>query len=249
MQPPPAKAAAKNSQRIATEEDDMEIAMQMIREAKLKSPVEEKGFDDIAAPSCGKTDFRSREQLPPITHTNLASFVLENSTGRFAANTAIVDGASGAHYSYTQVGGLYSRSSGRELPIQPILLRSFLSKHNTDISRDVCVCGVQMREWVKRTAAGLVVLGVKPRDVVLMLSPNSPEFAVVYLAIVSLGAIAAPSNPLNTEADVAKQLRQADVKFVVTVPELLSKLGHSCNLPTVLIGKIYFQFRKVSPKA
>jgi len=78
-------------------------------------------------------------------------------------------------------------------------------------------------------------MGVTPRDVVLMLSPNSPEFVIVYLAIVSLGAVAAPSNPLNTDADIQKQILQANVKFVVTVPELLSKV-HNCNLPTILIG-------------
>jgi len=96
---------------------------------------------------------------------------------------------------------------------------------------------VQVSEWVKRTAAGFVAVGVKPRDVVLLLSPNCPEFAIVYLAIVSLGAVAAPSNPLNTDADIGKQILQANVKFVVTVPELLNKV-HNITLPTILIGKI-----------
>lgn len=146
--------------------------------------------------SCNAAEniFRSSGQLPPVTHANLASFILENANGKFAANTAIVDGASGTHYSYTQVS-----------------------------------------EWVKRTAAGLVAMGVTPRDAVMMLSPNSPEFAVVYLAIVSLGAVAAPSNPLNTDADIQKQILQANVKFVVTVPELLTKVNN-CNLPVILIG-------------
>lgn len=95
-----------------------------------------------------------------------------------------------------------------------------------------------MSEQVKRTAAGFVSLGLNPKDVVLLLSPNNPDFAIVYLAVVSLGAIVAPSNPLNTEADIAKQLMQANVKFVVTVPELLSKFGQNINtLPTILISK------------
>lgn len=98
---------------------------------------------------------------------------------------------------------------------------------------DVCV--VQVSEWVKRTAAGLAAVGVRPRDVVLMLSPNSPEFVIVYLAIVSLGAVAAPSNPLNTDADIQKQILQVNVKLVVTVPDLLTKVLN-CNVPTILIG-------------
>lgn len=91
---------------------------------------------------------------------------------------------------------------------------------------------------VKKTAAGLTSWGVKPKDVVLLLSPNLPEFPIVYLAVVLLGAVVAPSNPLNTHADIAKQLTQASVKFVVTVPELLSKT-EGCALPTMLIGKYY----------
>lgn len=47
--------------------------------------------------------FRSRCDQVPLTHTNLASFVLANATGPFAANTALVDGVSGACYSYSQV--------------------------------------------------------------------------------------------------------------------------------------------------
>ena len=99
------------------------------------------------------------------------------------------------------------------------------------------VIRLQMNDLVKRTAAGLVTLGVKPKDVVMLLSTNNPEFAIVYLAVVSLGAVVATSNPLNTEDDVAKQLAQADVKFVVTLPELLSKFGSNHTLPTILIGK------------
>lgn len=165
-------------------------AMHYCTDLKKKLHVEEiNGCNNVS----DKT-FRSSAELPPFTHTNLASFILEKATGRFASNTAIVDGASGECYSYAQVS-----------------------------------------EWVMRTAAGFVAAGVKPRDVVLLLSPNSPEFAIVYLAIVSLGAVAAPSNPLNTDSDIRKQILQANVKFVVTVPELLSKV-HDCVLPTILIG-------------
>ena len=100
---------------------------------------------------------------------------------------------------------------------------------------------------VKKTAAGLAALGVKPKDVVLLLSPNLPEFPIVYLAVVYLGAVVAPSNPLNTNADIAKQLAQASVKFVVTVPELLSKFGDDCELPTILIGKLKQRHAHIKP--
>lgn len=87
------------TQVAAREEFVMVNAMQVLRESKLKtSDVEEKK-------SCSAAEhiFRSSEQLPPVTHANLASFILENADGKFAANTAIVDGASGKHYSYAEV--------------------------------------------------------------------------------------------------------------------------------------------------
>ena len=104
----------------------------------------------------------------------------------------------------------------------------------------VCVLYMQLYNMVKKLKAGLTSWGVKPKDVVLLLSPNCPEFPIVYLAVVLLGAVVAPSNPLNTHADIAKQLAQASVKFMVTVPDLLSKI-EGCALPTMLIGKYYFR--------
>lgn len=80
--------------QAASDGDDMETAMQMLRQCKLKTPEDGLAREEI---------FRSFKALPPETHTNLASFVLEKAAGAFAANTAIVDGASGTRYSYAQV--------------------------------------------------------------------------------------------------------------------------------------------------
>ncbi|KAG0631933.1 hypothetical protein M758_1G291500 [Ceratodon purpureus] len=176
--------------QAAMDESEFEKAVQMLQQTKQSNV-------DASLIAQREKIFRSNyHQLPPIPHSNLASFVLENATGSFASKTAFVDGSTGTSYSYSQ-----------------------------------------MTELVHRTVAGFVSLGLKPKDVVFLLSPNNPDFAIVYLAVVSLGAIVAPSNPLNTEADIAKQLVQVNAKFVVTVPELLSKFGQNINtLPTILIG-------------
>ncbi len=98
---------------------------------------------------------------------------------------------------------------------------------------------MQLREWVASTAAGLTALGVKQHDVVLVLSPNLPEFPVIYLAVLLLGAIVAPSNPLGMESDIVKQVKQSNARFVVTVPEQLSKFQTFGRIPIILIG-MYF---------
>lgn len=49
--------------------------------------------------------YRSHVEIPAIVHNNLAAFILENAKGPdFANKTAIVDGATGTQYTYSQVG-------------------------------------------------------------------------------------------------------------------------------------------------
>lgn len=65
-------------------------------------------LDECPIASRGKTSYRSHIQLLENAHTNLASFILENAgSDAFSSRTAIVDGATGTHYTYSQV----SRSS------------------------------------------------------------------------------------------------------------------------------------------
>jgi hypothetical protein len=61
-------------------------------------------LDDCPISSRGKKSYRSHIQLPEIKHTNLASFILENAgSDDFSSRTAIVDGATGTHYTYSKV--------------------------------------------------------------------------------------------------------------------------------------------------
>lgn len=81
----------------AMDESEFEKAVQILQQTK-QTIVDE----SLIAPR--EKIFRSHyHQLPPIPHFNLASFVLENATGRFASKTAFVDGSTGTRYSYSQV--------------------------------------------------------------------------------------------------------------------------------------------------
>ncbi|KAG0482184.1 hypothetical protein HPP92_010268 [Vanilla planifolia] len=48
-------------------------------------------------------------------------------------------------------------------------------------------------------------LGVRQGDVIMILLPNSPEFAFVFLGASMLGAISTTANPFYTPAEVNKQ--------------------------------------------
>jgi acyl-CoA synthetase (AMP-forming)/AMP-acid ligase II len=81
----------------------------------------------------------------------------------------------------------------------------------------------QLAESVKRAAAGLAKRGFKKGDVFAIYSPNLPEYAVILLAVASLGGINTTANPLYTADELAKQLADSRARFLVTVPAFLDK--------------------------
>jgi acyl-CoA synthetase (AMP-forming)/AMP-acid ligase II len=81
----------------------------------------------------------------------------------------------------------------------------------------------ELRERVRRTAAGLWSLGIRPRDVVALYAPNVPDYAVVFHAVASIGAIVTPANPAGTSHDLAFQLADARAKLLFTTADLAAK--------------------------
>ncbi|KAG0557375.1 hypothetical protein KC19_11G124700 [Ceratodon purpureus] len=93
----------------------------------------------------------------------------------------------------------------------------------------------ELEEAVRVVAAGLWQrIGIRKSDVVCILSSNSVEFQVLFLAIASLGGILTTMNPLNTEADLKKQIKLAGAKCIFTIPEFLAK-AQATGLPVALI--------------
>ncbi|HEX3557641.1 MAG TPA: 4-coumarate--CoA ligase family protein [Pyrinomonadaceae bacterium] len=79
----------------------------------------------------------------------------------------------------------------------------------------------QLVEAIRRTAAGLARRGFRKGDVLALLSPNAPEYAVAFHAAASLGGIVTPINPLYTAEEVLRQIKDARAKYLVTTPQLL----------------------------
>jgi acyl-CoA synthetase (AMP-forming)/AMP-acid ligase II len=81
----------------------------------------------------------------------------------------------------------------------------------------------QLREAIRRVAAGLSKRGMKKGEVLAILSPNVPEYIIAFHAVASLGGVVTTVNPLYTVEEVGKQLKDARAKYVVTIPQLLEK--------------------------
>ena len=81
----------------------------------------------------------------------------------------------------------------------------------------------ELREQVRRTAAGLAALGMRKGDVVALYAPNSPEFAIAFHGASRAGATLTPANPTNTPHELAHQLTDAGAKILITTASLADK--------------------------
>ncbi|WP_033436594.1 4-coumarate--CoA ligase family protein [Saccharothrix sp. NRRL B-16314] len=79
----------------------------------------------------------------------------------------------------------------------------------------------QLAGAVDRLAAALAAKGIGKGDVVGILSPNTPYYAVVFHGILRAGATATTINALYTADEVAHQLADAGAKMLFTVSVLL----------------------------
>ena len=56
-----------------------------------------------------------------------------------------------------------------------------------------------------------------------MFLPNLPEFPIIYFGVLKAGGVVTAANPLFTTEELAKQLKLADAKWILTVPQLVHR--------------------------
>jgi long-chain acyl-CoA synthetase len=76
----------------------------------------------------------------------------------------------------------------------------------------------QLRERVAQARGGLVARGVEPGDRVAVVSGNDPAFVVAYLAVLGVGAVAVPLNPLSPPPELGRELQVVGARLAVTGP-------------------------------
>jgi carnitine-CoA ligase len=91
---------------------------------------------------------------------------------------------------------------------------------------DRTVSFVQARAHVAATIEALRVRGVTKGDLVMVTTRTTPTYALAWLAIASMGAIAVTVNPASTAAELAGLLAQTSPRLIITddplVPTVLS---------------------------
>lgn len=124
------------------------------------------------------------------------------------------------------------RSASPDVAIPAVLLTDYVLRHAGRLGdKPALVDGPtgrtvtygQLDRDVRRVAAGLAGLGFRRGDVLAIYSPNVPEYAVLFLAVASLGGVNTTANPLYTADELTAQLRDAKARFLVTAAPFLDK--------------------------
>ncbi len=74
----------------------------------------------------------------------------------------------------------------------------------------------EVADQTRRLAFGLIALGTRVGDAVVIYGPNSPEWIVVALAVGACGAMLAPVDDVLAEADAASIIADSGARIVVT---------------------------------
>ncbi|XP_047311491.1 probable CoA ligase CCL7 [Impatiens glandulifera] len=98
----------------------------------------------------------------------------------------------------------------------------------------------QFKSAVAKVAHGLLRLGIRKKDVVLILSPNSIQYPISFFGITAIGAIATTVNPIYTTSEISKQIKDCSPKLIITIPELWDKV-EGFDLPVVFLGSDDFK--------
>lgn len=103
------------------------------------------------------------------------------------------------------------------------------------VFRDQSTSYAELKSAIERLAAGLLNAGIRRGDRIGILLPNSSPFILAYYASTKIGAICVPVNPQLKPAELEYIWRDAEIKMVFTVAQLLPLVQAArTNLPKLL---------------
>ena len=112
------------------------------------------------------------------------------------------------------------------------LVDDFVDRHLREGRGDkvAIVCGPrtltysQIAEQVNRAGNALLELGIQRQQRVMLLLPDTPEFAIAYFAAIKIGAVAVPTNTALRAADYAYFLDESQAPVLVVHSSLYAQV-------------------------
>ncbi|RMF67477.1 MAG: long-chain fatty acid--CoA ligase, partial [Calditrichaeota bacterium] len=77
---------------------------------------------------------------------------------------------------------------------------------------------------VEQLAIALHRLGVKVGDRVAIMLPNIPQYPIAHFAILKIGAIVVPTNPMYVERELKHQLHDSGAETILTLDFLFPRV-------------------------
>lgn len=82
----------------------------------------------------------------------------------------------------------------------------------------------ELGRLVDRFASALAGLGVEKKDRVALILPNIPAYPIAHFAVMRLGGVLVPTNPLYVERELEYQLNDSGAETVVILDQLYPRL-------------------------
>jgi long-chain acyl-CoA synthetase len=132
--------------------------------------------------------------------------------------------------------------------IMPAALQETARKypdHTALIYKDAKISYREYNEAVNRFAAALQGLGIKKGDRVAVHLPNCPQFPIAYNAILRVGGIVVPCNPIYTAREMRHQLSDSGAEVIVTYSAMfpvIKQIRGETKLRHVIVAHIKTYF-------
>ncbi|HTT50417.1 MAG TPA: AMP-binding protein [Streptosporangiaceae bacterium] len=87
----------------------------------------------------------------------------------------------------------------------------------------------ELEDAIRALAGGLAAAGFGRGDVLALMAPNSPDYAVVFHGAAMAGGTVTTVNPAYTQAEVHDQLADSGARILVTVAPLAAMAVRACG--------------------
>jgi len=86
----------------------------------------------------------------------------------------------------------------------------------------------ELENAIRALAGGLAAAGFGRGDVLALMAPNGPEYAVVFHGAAMAGGTVTTNNPAYTQAEVHHQLTDSGARILVTIAPLAAMAARAC---------------------
>ena len=87
----------------------------------------------------------------------------------------------------------------------------------------------ELKTQIEQAAAALQLRGYEKGDVITMYAPNSLEFVIAFHAVLKIGAVVNPANPMYTSQEITHQIEQANAVCLLTTSDLYTKVAEAVS--------------------